>query len=655
VSRRTQSSGTIRDGAAAVSLVLFGLVPIVLLPGGYSRFVVAKLLIAAVAITAAALAGRAGRLPRWLVVVLALGAAWLAVAAFASAAPAAQLVGRWPRYEGLVALPIYVGSIWAGARLLGPGSDRGRRTTILLRSQVVAVVLVAVVALFEMAGLRPLGGDVERPGSLLGNASHQGSFGVLVLGLVLPFVARRRDVWAWVGGAAAVVAVGASGSRAAMFGAAVATAVALVDLIFVTRRGGSRGALAGPVLILATLLAVVLAVPGSRARLSGADPLAQASVGGRLVLWTDTARMLADRPVLGVGPSGYVDAIARSHSPAWRMEFGTANPPDSPHSVVLQVLSAGGVPLLLLAVVVCGLAARQLSRDRRDAPAAGVPESRGTEASGLAPIIVGAVAGLCGYSVTLLFGFTTAGVTVPAMLVAGMVLARPSPPQQDERRSRGQARISVVSASHRRSAAAVAWVVIGVVWSVTLGMAAVGEVVLARATTAAANGETARANTLFHSAESLRPWDPDVALLATTAFGGGVAAGDEAQSRAAIDWSGEALERVPISAEVLTVRARAMGVVGRGAEGLAILDDLLERDPLNTEVLTSAALVSVGQGDLSSALDYFQQVTAITPDDADAWADIATLAGATGDTALEEQAAARAAELDAATGRHEGG
>lgn len=77
------------------------------IPGGFSRFVVAKLLVTAIACAVGATVPSTTRLPRVVAGLLALGAGLFVVAALASSTPWSSLVGRWPRYEGLPALGVY--------------------------------------------------------------------------------------------------------------------------------------------------------------------------------------------------------------------------------------------------------------------------------------------------------------------------------------------------------------------------------------------------------------------------------------------------------------------------------------------------------------------------------------------------------------------
>src|SRR6187399_2770225 len=134
-----------RDAVAAVAIVLAVVASVVFLPGALERWTLPKELLLVVATLLAAIAAPAGRLPRWLWILIGVGAAVLAVSALLGAAPVTQLFGRWPRYEGLVTIPVYVAAVWTGARLLGPGADGGRRS-IFTTSVAVAAIASGVVS-----------------------------------------------------------------------------------------------------------------------------------------------------------------------------------------------------------------------------------------------------------------------------------------------------------------------------------------------------------------------------------------------------------------------------------------------------------------------------------------------------------------------------
>ena len=171
---------------------LLGLAPAVFLPGALNRFVFIKLALAMVAIACALMAELPGRLQRRSRILLILGGITLASSACLGQAPLAQLMGRAPRYEGLVTLSVYLGAFLMGAWLLGPGANPVLRAH-LVRATAVAASMIAFVAVLEAVGLHPLATSASRAGSLLGNATEQGAYGAGVVGLCLHAITRGTD------------------------------------------------------------------------------------------------------------------------------------------------------------------------------------------------------------------------------------------------------------------------------------------------------------------------------------------------------------------------------------------------------------------------------------------------------------------------------
>ena len=122
----------------------------------------------------------------------------------------------------------------------------------------------------------------------------------------------------------------------------------------------------------------MLALPTTRGRVLTATELSQQTVKGRTLLWGETLKLVRDNPLLGVGPSDWVDTIPAYHDPHYERVVGPADPPDSPHDWILQAAAAGGLGLaligLILAVCVLRRGARAVAHSRRMAsgpPSAG--------------------------------------------------------------------------------------------------------------------------------------------------------------------------------------------------------------------------------------------------------------------------------------------
>ena len=311
-------------------------------------------------------------------------------------------------------------------------------------------------------------------------------------------------------------------------------------------------------------------------------------------------KLLLEHPAAGVGPSGFVDAFWPAASERWYVEVGVDNPPDSPHNAVLQVLGAGGVPLLVL-VVAAVVATAVLGRR---ALLAADDERR--------PLLVGAMATLVAGLVALSTGFTHAATTPLLALLAGALVA--VPPRSEESRWLPRAVAAVAT-----------------LWFLALGAACVGEVRTADGVGLAASGRTADADAAFAAAQRLRPWDPDLALVATEAFAPGATEGDVASAEQALVWSERALARAPGSLEAARTHGIALATLGRLPEARSVLDGLVTEQPNDPSLLVAAGTFAAQDGDLDAALRDLGRATEIDPDDELAWTNLGVVAEAAGD------------------------
>ncbi len=528
-----------RERAALMLLAIAGAV---FLPGALDRFVFPKLAVAAAGVTLALTVPARGRLPRGVIGMVALAGVLLLAAALASTAPLSQLLGRPPRYEGVLALSVYLGALIAGARLLGAGAVPGARAWLLDVLSITALA-IGVEAVLEAVGLRPLASNVSRPGSLLGNASDQGAWAVLALGplSIAAFAFRERLHIA--GALAAAAALATSGSRGALLGA---VAVGVVLAICRPERRLVVALAAG----LALLAAGVLALPASRARVLQTSPLAQQTAKGRALLWSETVSLIADHPLLGVGPGGYVDAIPAYHDARYERDVGPQNPPDSPHNWILESASAGGVALALLAVALAGWVFVAGWRAIR------------RESGGEQLVLAGLLAGLAGYAVALLFHFATPGTAPIAALFGGALVSQP--------RRDGVRRVPTMP-----------FVAAYAALTVVLTAAAVAELPLRQALLRAADGNLAAANRDFRLARSLRPWDPGVAQVATHAYAVLAAHGVIRAAVVGERWARRELDAYPHSIQGLQDAAAIENALGRVGRANALLTTARRLEPKN--------------------------------------------------------------------------
>ena len=610
------------DLLAVLGISAVALSPMAMIPGGLFRFALPKLLVVVIGVGLAAWAAPAGRLPRLVSGLVAGGALVLVLSATVSAAPLAQVLGRWPRYEGLIGLPIYVGALWTGARLLGPSSST-RRLRSLESALSVTALAVGVIAAFEALGFRPLGGDAARPGSMLGNATDQGIVGMVILSVLLLPAHRCRRRLVILGALAAGLAIVLSGSRAALLGAVVA--LVLIGCSEITRGPGAarwrfRWARARTPLLAAALIAAAsVTVPATRHRVLG-EGWAGATVDGRLLLWSDTWRLSLQHLWTGVGPSGFVDAIAAGHSESWALRVGSTNPPDSPHAWPLQVLVAGGFPLLAICLALVTVLLVRIARAWRAAHQTPGPGSKQPDPLHSGDLAIGSIAAAAGYGVALLTQFTTPGTTPLAALLVGGLIAGPVSLAPLRRRPQPSRDAETTA----RPAVVVVTVFAGA-WAVALCLGIAAELKLASAVGHAAAGETVAAESDFATAGRLRPWDRDVSLIAAQAYYPGTISGDPASAENAAHWSKSALEATPGSIEAGRIRGFSLGKIGNMKDGRRILDSIVRRAPLDTDVRLAAGVLAAQSGDTSAAKEDFLVAVHYNPGDPIGWQDLAIL------------------------------
>ena len=520
------------------------------IPGGFTRFVFAKLLVLACACLLASRLRREASLPRALALTVAVGSVVLAVAALAGPTPVASLVGRWPRYEGLPVIGLYVAAAWLGARAVGAD---GRHLAPLHRALSVGSLVLFLVTVLETVGHSPLGpSNLDRPGSLLGNATDQAAVGLMMLAVLLAAVLRTPDRLLAAGALAALGTVALSGSRAGI-------GVALVAIVVVTSVGASRRRVAWGAAAAVVLAGTALAIPGTRDRLTGGRTLEL-----RLVQWRLSAEQAADHLPLGLGPSGYEDGFGRYETREWIELAGARDVPDSPHSWVLQAVSAGGVPLLLVALAVAALVLVSGLRAARRTPA-----------------LLGLLVAVVGYGVMLSINFTAAGPTCLAALLAGALVATPA----------GNA------PSWQRPAASA----LAVAAMVATGTAALAEVELQRGVDAAARGDVAEASSAFDSARALRPYDGDVAMIAAQALAAPASDGDLEAASATESAARRSLARTPDTYASQVALGVSLITQQRLDEAVTVLDAAVADAPVRPSAYVQRAVARFGLRDVAGA------------------------------------------------------
>ena len=549
---------------------LLGLAPAVFLPGALNRFVFLKLALVAAAVACALMAELPGRLQRGSRIVLSLAGITLAASALLGQAPLAQLIGRAPRYEGLVALSVYLGAFLLGAWLLGPWANPVLRAH-LVRATAVAACLIAFVALLEAVGLHPLATSASRAGSLLGNATEQGAYGAGVVGLCLHAI-TRRDRWAIGAVVAGGVVVVTSASRGALLGLLAAVAVTAIL--------GSARVRRVAVTALGVSAVAALAVPLTRQRLLMQSPLSGQTVSGRWLEWTDTLRLIGQHPLLGVGPSGFLGASPSVQSGKY-VHLAGAGRLDSPHSVLLQIVDGGGAVLLVIAAAGGWLLVRSILTLRRDVADA--------------PWAIGAAAGIAGWATCLLTHFTAPGSTPLFCLLAGSLLSEP--------------RSAPVRQAVRRTAMAGATALVAV-----LVCAAVAEIPLRNGLRALQGKDGPSAVADFGRAHALRPWDADLDAQIAHALIAQPLPGQPSRRSSVVDgYLRRAQGALPEDPWVLTDAGIHAGRAGKLAEALTYLDHAHQVAPNDPETYLVRGQVRARTNNTAGAIADLRASASLSP------------------------------------------
>lgn len=235
----------------------------------------------------------------------------------------------------------------------------------LAKCLVAAAVPVLLYGVAQSLGLDPFAwepgrGEGGRAFSTLGNPIFLGAYAATVtlvaFGLWLSSGGRRRDaVWVVVmalGGAVTVL----TAARASWIGLA-AGAVAVLLMAFARResRGRAAAGLAGGIMLAAVLVTGVLAyapddrVETVRGTAATLGQIEDARNSGRKAIWAISVRMIADRPLLGVGLDSMGGHFEEYRTPEYDRAEGADRNADKPHSSVLEWAVETGLPGAALA------------------------------------------------------------------------------------------------------------------------------------------------------------------------------------------------------------------------------------------------------------------------------------------------------------------
>ncbi len=453
------------------------------------------------------------------------------------------LVGTDTRHFGLLTWLLCFGLFCAGQQLCGDD-------TALVKACAVAALTTGLWCVWELAFGPPiaLAATTDRLSGPFGSAALLGAAVCLLLPPTVALAADRNEQLRWrtlamIAALLCTAAVVGSGARAAWVGLVVAGAI-VAWKVPRTRRP------------LAAALAVALV--GIVTALPQVESVLERSAGttSRMDEWRVAARVVADHPLVGVGPEGYRIALREGVDADYERTYPRDRVlPDRAHSSVLDVSLAGGVVAgLAFAALVLLVARRALQHMLAAAPAG-----------------IGLAAAVLAYFSAQLLLFPVFELDPIAWLLAGVVIGERSPQPASPRAPRFARPLAAVAAT------------VGLV-ALTAGLFDVAANRLAHdAVAASANGDSAEAQALADRATRLRP---DAIAYRMTAVqvllaAGTVSATDSALAVAsgARDWSSNDPIATDLWASGLLQRALQTGAATDTHAALVAWTTLVERDP----------------------------------------------------------------------------
>jgi O-antigen ligase len=289
-----------------------------------------------------------------------LAAQWFssAIATVFSTHPALSLNGgNWRRF-GLISetgllLFVLVAGAWVAA-------DRVNLRT-LLRATTAAGSLAALYGISQYFGWDPLlpvtayqAGEgpftIVRPPGTLGHADYFAAWLLVTVFFSLALERLEESKWkkvaALIAATLMVFAIILSGTRSALLG------LFLGGIVFLIAGRPQTRAIVASLAFVAALALFFFSPPGAKLRARLHWSLEDIRGGARLLLWRDSLRMAADRPIQGFGPESFVTEFPRYES----VELSRTYPDfyhESPHNMFLDALTSRGLLGLLTIVALC--------------------------------------------------------------------------------------------------------------------------------------------------------------------------------------------------------------------------------------------------------------------------------------------------------------
>ena len=476
--------------------------------------------------------------------------------------PASSVWGVHGRYQALVSFGIMVIAGLAG--WYGLRDDMRWLARVAAVGAAVMGLIVLDQALFNAA-----------PVGTIGNRALLGSWlAVTTAGALAAWrVERGRIRWAMLAAAGlGAVGMGLAGSRGAWIG--LAAAVVLVVVAGGWKRSWPL------VLVIALVVGGALLIGGESVTKLSPASLASGSAASRWEIWRGTGAMIADNPVVGVGPGRFLYEYPAYQTPEHVLIEAPDTRADQAHSLLLQTASEAGIPAAAAAATLVGLAmwGGYLALRRRD------------------PAALAAGAMFVAFVGQGLFGIATIETNVLGWLVGGVLvgyLAATGP------------------AVSRRAVVAVGGTIAGILAVASLYYI-IADVRYEKGLRAFDQADFPNSLEAHESAIGMNPLVGSYRVAysdaATFAQGDALAQADEILSRG--------LELEPLSYDLAFARARVRALSGASPDELvqAYLR-AVDTYPYGIEVRLQAAVALAGVGRLEEAQDLARDVLIIVPED----------------------------------------
>ena len=499
--------------------------------------------------------------------------------------PGRALFGGSGAHAGLILYLSCLALFCAGAVLY-----RDRLASDLVKTTLAAAVPVVLYGIVQAADLDPLGWRSSAGGppvfSTMGNANFFSAWCGIVAVLAAWGALTKQWSASWRMASAtlmvAALAVGwasqsIQGPIAAVVGLTVLGAARLSDHGRHTKRLRRR-------VVLLRSLPVLAVIAGGLVVTTRGDAIG--SFAGRAGKWHAALVMGRERPLTGFGLDLFVDWY-HSYRPAFdAIERGLSHTADAAHSVPLQLLAGGGVPLLLAYVFfaacvgLMGLRAiRQSSGERR--------------------LLLGALAGAwVAYQVQAAVSIDVPALAVLHWVLAGLLVAAATPKPR-----------STAQHWHRRWTPAPAFGLAVLVGLVALAVAVPvrAEVSARRAIRFGIQGEHASSERALGIALRLNPWEPRYAVVLARQR---LQRGDERQ---AVEAFALAESRSPHSMVIALEAARAADTAGDQIEAARLYDKAVALDPNSPHLRAEAARFHLRAGDAQTAIPLLERAVELDP------------------------------------------